>query len=116
MRLLFKACCCLLVLAGIVFAQTGGGTITGTIMDPAGAVAPNADIKAKNTATTAEYRTVSTSTGNYNISQLPPGTYEFTYQMVVLQPGEYRVLPARAWQFYFPEVQGIGKGDIFTVE
>jgi hypothetical protein len=81
MRLFLKVCCWLLVLAGIAFAQTGGGTITGTITDPAGAVAPGADIKAKNIATTAEYRTVSTSTGNYNISQLPPGTYELAVSM-----------------------------------
>jgi hypothetical protein len=46
---------------------------------------------------------------------LPPGTYELTYQLVVLQPGEYRVLPARAWQFYFPEVQGNSAGEIFEI-
>ena len=46
---------------------------------------------------------------------LPPGTYELTYLLVVLQPGEYRTLPARAWEFYFPEVQGNSAGAIFTV-
>jgi hypothetical protein len=46
---------------------------------------------------------------------LPPGTYELTYQLVILQPGEYRVLPARAWQFYFPEVQGTSAGEIFEI-
>jgi hypothetical protein len=47
---------------------------------------------------------------------LSPGTYELTYQLVILQPGEYRVLPARAWQFYFPEVQGTSAGEIFEIE
>jgi uncharacterized protein YfaS (alpha-2-macroglobulin family) len=47
---------------------------------------------------------------------LPPGTYELTYQLVILQPGEYRVLPARAWQFYFPEVQGTSAGEIFEIK
>jgi hypothetical protein len=46
---------------------------------------------------------------------LPPGTYELTYLLVSLQPGEYRVLPARAWMFYFPETQGNSAGAIFTV-
>jgi len=46
---------------------------------------------------------------------LPPGTYELTYILVILQPGEYRVLPARAWQFYFPEVQGNSAGQVFTI-
>ena len=48
-------------------------------------------------------------------NQLPPGTYELVYQMVTLQPGEYRVLPARAYQLYFPEVQGNGAGEIFEI-
>ncbi len=47
---------------------------------------------------------------------LPPGTYELTYTLVVLHPGEYRVLPARAWQFYFPEVQGHSAGEVFRIE
>jgi hypothetical protein len=46
---------------------------------------------------------------------LPPGTYQLNYTLVTLQPGEYRVLPARAWMFYFPETQGTGAGAIFTV-
>jgi alpha-2-macroglobulin len=52
----------------------------------------------------------------WSAQTLPSGTYEFTYQLVILQPGEYRVLPARAWQFYFPEVQGLSAGKIFTIE
>lgn len=47
---------------------------------------------------------------------LPPGTYELTYTLVILHPGEYRVLPARAWQFYFPEVQGNSAGEVFRIE
>jgi hypothetical protein len=47
--------------------------------------------------------------------QLPPGTYELVYQIVALQPGEYRVLPPRAFQLYFPEVQGNGAGELFEI-
>ena len=47
---------------------------------------------------------------------LPAGTYELTYSLTALQPGEYQVLPARAWQFYFPEVQGTSAGEVFSVK
>ena len=46
---------------------------------------------------------------------LPAGSYVLEYVLVPLQAGEYRVLPARAWQFYFPEVQGNSAGSIFTI-
>lgn len=46
---------------------------------------------------------------------VPAGTYEFTYILVLGQAGEYRVLPARAFQFYFPEVQGNSAGAVFTI-
>jgi len=46
---------------------------------------------------------------------LPAGTYELTYTLVINQPGEYRVLPAHAWQFYFPEVQGNSAGAVFAI-
>ena len=47
---------------------------------------------------------------------LPAGTYQLTYTLVLFQPGEYRVLPARAWQFYFPEVQANSPGALFAIE
>jgi uncharacterized protein YfaS (alpha-2-macroglobulin family) len=47
--------------------------------------------------------------------QLPPGTYELVYQLVALQPGEYGVLPPRAHQLYFPEIQGNGQGMRFQI-
>jgi uncharacterized protein YfaS (alpha-2-macroglobulin family) len=46
---------------------------------------------------------------------LPAGTYELTYTLVLLQPGEYRVVPARAWEFYFPDVQGNSAGAVFEI-
>ena len=52
----------------------------------------------------------------WSADYLPAGTYELTYYLTALQPGEYRVLPARAWQFYFPEVQGNGAGTLFAIK
>jgi len=51
----------------------------------------------------------------WSASYLAPGTYELTYTLVTTQPGEFRVLPGRAWMFYFPEVQGNSAGSIFTI-
>jgi uncharacterized protein YfaS (alpha-2-macroglobulin family) len=50
------------------------------------------------------------------VDYLPMGTYELTYTLVLTHPGEYQVLPARAWEFYFPEVQGNSAGSIFVIE
>jgi uncharacterized protein YfaS (alpha-2-macroglobulin family) len=53
-----------------------------------------------------------TWTANY----LPAGTYELRYTLVLVHPGEYQVLPARAWEVYFPEVQGSSAGNQFVIE
>ncbi|HLI84258.1 MAG TPA: carboxypeptidase-like regulatory domain-containing protein [Bryobacteraceae bacterium] len=55
-----------------------GGTITGTVVDPAGAVVANASVEADNTATNAKYPISTSNTGNYTMSELPPGTYQLT--------------------------------------
>lgn len=47
---------------------------------------------------------------------LPAGTYELTYILSLAQPGEYQVIPARAWHFYFPETQGSSAGAVFTIQ
>lgn len=58
-----------------VAAQSGRGTMTGTVADPGGAVVPNAAISALNSETGARFETVSTGTGNYTLAQLPAGVY-----------------------------------------
>ncbi|HOA22743.1 MAG: Ig-like domain-containing protein [Aggregatilineales bacterium] len=46
---------------------------------------------------------------------LPAGTYQYTYQLRLGLPGEYRVIPPTARQFYLPEVYGRGAGSVFTI-
>ena len=46
---------------------------------------------------------------------LPAGSYTVTYRFLPTQAGEYRVLPARAWMYFFPEVEGRTGGDIFEI-
>jgi len=47
---------------------------------------------------------------------LPAGTYQYTYLLTATLPGEYRVLPTRAWAFYFPEVYGHAAGRVYTIQ
>ena len=61
-----------------MFAQSDRGTITGTVVDPAGAVVANAPIEARSLETGAVYPAASTTTGNYTLAQLPVGTYELS--------------------------------------
>jgi alpha-2-macroglobulin len=47
---------------------------------------------------------------------VPAGTYVLTYELLPYQRGTYQVLPAHAWQFFFPEVQGTTSGSQFRIE
>ena len=77
MRLL-KLVVCTLLLAAAAFAQGDRGTLTGTIIDPGGAVVSNAPIVVKNADTGATYEIASTATGNYTLPGLPAGNYELS--------------------------------------
>ena len=66
---------CLFVTGITAWSQTGG-TMTGTVSDPAGAVIASAAIEARNVDTHVAYPVASSATGNYTIPNLPPGTYE----------------------------------------
>jgi uncharacterized protein YfaS (alpha-2-macroglobulin family) len=46
---------------------------------------------------------------------LPAGTYEYVYLVRAAFPGEFRVIPPTASEFYFPEVYGRGDGSLFVV-
>jgi hypothetical protein len=76
MRLRFSSC--LFLFALTAFAQSDRGTITGTVLDPAGAVVSGAAVEARNVATDALYPVATSATGNYTIAQLPAGSYELT--------------------------------------
>ncbi len=68
----------LFVFLGIVplaVGQVGNGTITGTVIDPAGAVVAAAQVQAKNAETGVVYSGATSSAGIYTIADLPVGTY-----------------------------------------
>ena len=47
---------------------------------------------------------------------LSAGTYTYEYALRATTPGEFRVLPTSAHEFYFPEVFGRTDGELFVVE
>jgi uncharacterized protein YfaS (alpha-2-macroglobulin family) len=48
-------------------------------------------------------------------TELPAGTYQYTYQMRASLPGQFQTLPATAYEMYFPEVWGRSAGDLFAI-
>jgi uncharacterized protein YfaS (alpha-2-macroglobulin family) len=52
----------------------------------------------------------------FSANFLPAGTYTLTYTLIPLQAGTYQVLPAHAWQSFFPEVQGTSAGALFEIK
>src|SRR6266567_2448046 len=73
---LFASVFALALSLGSLQAQSTLGTITGLVTDSSGAVVPNAVVAATNTATGAKAQTVTSSTGNYVIPNLPVGPYQ----------------------------------------
>jgi Ca-activated chloride channel family protein len=57
------------------------GTITGTLVDPSGAVIPNASVTLTNEATGEVFPTFSDARGVFLISGLPPGAYSAKSEM-----------------------------------
>jgi len=79
-RFFFLAVFSLLIAASAasLAAQEAGGTITGTVSDPAGAAVAGANVSIKNIATGVERSTTTTADGVYVAPNLIPGAYEIT--------------------------------------
>lgn len=75
-RILLGALC--LFSASIAFGQTGLATVTGTIVDATGAVMANAPVEIRNRDNGQVFRSASSETGNYTVSQLSIGDYDLT--------------------------------------
>src|SRR5215469_3223707 len=63
------------VLASCALAQSTTGSIGGTVMDPSGAVIPNAAITVTDLGTNIETKTTTDQNGSYVITPLPIGLY-----------------------------------------
>ena len=54
------------------------GTVTGTVVDPSGAVVPNAEMKLTNDATAENTVTATNASGIFTFPSLAPGNYHLT--------------------------------------
>ncbi len=51
----------------------------------------------------------------FTSSFLPAGTYQYTYYLQTSIPGDYQVMPALAYQEFFPETFGRSEGKLFSI-
>src|SRR5437763_5523632 len=78
MRCLVVAILVVLSLAVGANAPTFRGAVNGTVMDPAGAAVPNAQVKAKEKATGIDHTTITTSDGQFAFQDISIGAYTVT--------------------------------------
>jgi hypothetical protein len=72
-------CAVVLSLSMVGLAQELAATLTGTVTDPSGAVVAGATVTVHSEETGADLRSIDTSsTGNFNITNLPAGRYTVT--------------------------------------
>ena len=82
-------CLLFLVSATVVFGQSAStAAIIGQVVDPQGAVVADATVTATNKATGLGRSVNTTSTGNYTIPGLPPGTYTVKVEAKGFAAGE----------------------------
>src|SRR6266550_263090 len=62
------------------FAQGTTGTLRGQVLDPAGAVVPNAEVTVTNQETGVSVKVTTTSAGTYALPSLIPGLYKITVE------------------------------------
>src|SRR5215813_2843967 len=80
-RTLLLSSIIILLVCSVSFAQSDRGTITGTVADQTSAVIPGASVVAVNGETGTRYETISTETGNYTLTQVPPGVYSMSVEL-----------------------------------
>ncbi len=67
-------------LCGILFSQSGRGTISGTVRDTSGAVVPAAKVTVTNVATNQTFDLLTSDSGDYTAADVPVGTYNVTVE------------------------------------
>ena len=72
-------------------AQTFRGGISGRITDESGAVLPGVNVTATNTATGVSRSTVTSTTGDFSLPDLPLGTYSVEAKLEGFQPQKANV-------------------------
>ena len=70
------------------FAQFANADLRGSVTDADGGVLPGVTVTARNEATGLSRTTVTSTTGQYLITALPPGLYSITFQLEGFQTSE----------------------------
>ncbi|MGB6482889.1 MAG: carboxypeptidase regulatory-like domain-containing protein [Candidatus Acidiferrales bacterium] len=104
----FLHCCSFLILLLLAFATTAAAqnnaTLQGTVTDPSGAAVPNANVTVMDQATGVIRQTKTTSTGFYQVAQLPPSQYTVTIEATGFQKSQTTNVTVLAEQFRGLEV------------
>ncbi|HXE76071.1 MAG TPA: TonB-dependent receptor [Candidatus Xenobia bacterium] len=81
--------CVVLAISAPVLAQLGTGSIEGAVLDPTGAVLPDAQVTVRNTATGVERVLTTDAAGRYRAVALEPGTYSVKASKSGFKTGEH---------------------------
>jgi hypothetical protein len=79
-RLIRVGCIVVLVGSSVALWAAANGSLSGTLLDPSGAVVPGAKITLVNTALKSEYKAVSNGRGFYSFPTLPVGHYDLAIE------------------------------------
>ena len=72
---------CLLLLAGSVYAQRTTGDLSGIVRDATGSVLPGVTVSVTGANIPRAQTATTTEAGTYRILNLPPGTYDVTFEL-----------------------------------
>src|SRR5437867_3458941 len=94
----------LLLVASSANAQTSRGTVTGTVLDPTGAVIAGASVTLTGVETGVRLSTNSNDAGVYRFDAVDPGTYDLTvslpgFRFGAVEPAPLLVTPIMAEAF-----------------
>jgi Carboxypeptidase regulatory-like domain len=73
-------CIAVLVCSSVSLWAAANGSLSGTLVDPSGAVVPGAKVTVVNTALKSEYKAISNGRGFYSFPTLPVGHYDLAIE------------------------------------
>ncbi len=76
----------IVTLTSIAFGQVTAGAVTGTVLDPNGAVVPNATVTLRSETTGQTFSAQASSSGSYNFPNVPAGNYTLNIESSGFQP------------------------------